>query len=199
MFRSIMLAGFGCALLASCAPTTLADRCDSEGAFRYDGCLGAGAGDSNSAPARATVATRSTPERPVTRPEPAPADDPGTTGGSASPAGDPGTPGGSAQPAGDGGSAAPTDPAPAPGGGGGSGSGPDVGPTDPGGGSVDEPGGGSDGEQCRPGDRPHGPGKDRPRHEHHGKGKPGKDKPGRDRPGKDKPQAGGPGTNGTAP
>ena len=49
MSRSLLLAGFGfgCALLASCSPTTLASRCGNGGSLHHDGCFGAGGGDSD--------------------------------------------------------------------------------------------------------------------------------------------------------
>ncbi|MGD9509624.1 MAG: hypothetical protein AB7X49_13860 [Geminicoccaceae bacterium] len=95
MIRSLLLAGFGCILLASCAPGTVISRCD-EGAFRHGGCLGAGSGDTNGGIARRAEPTRVA-ERPASRPGPAPGSDPvgpdpvGPGGGGAAPAGDGGS------------------------------------------------------------------------------------------------------------
>lgn len=188
MIRSLLVAGFGCALLASCAPTTVVSRCESGGAHQYDGCLGAGAGDSGRGTARRAEPTRVA-EGPVSRPDPAPGRDPvGPGDGGAAPAGDGGS--------GAGGDPGPSGPGPTDGPGDG-GSGP-TGPGDGGGGPTDPGDGGAGptdpgGGQCHHEDRPRHPGKDKNKEKKDGKGKPGskqeggkKGKGGKDKGAKDK-------------
>src|SRR5262245_21513054 len=82
MTRWIVVAGCG-ALLASCAPIALTDRCGALGAV-YSGCPGTGGSDEDRPFARREVAARPAPDRPV--PGPAAGDPTDQSGGTAQPA-----------------------------------------------------------------------------------------------------------------